>query len=93
MLTVNYNGALLCVGARAVINTGNNIRYWCRLYSTLCCDLNAVSVNTNRSFCDMLPQSSSVSVYACGWLKRGPTGIVATNKLDAADTIAAGVVL
>lgn len=28
-------------------------------------------------------------VYVCGWLKRGPSGIVGTNKFDAAETAAA----
>lgn len=27
-------------------------------------------------------------VYVCGWLKRGPSGIVGTNKFDAAETAA-----
>lgn len=26
-------------------------------------------------------------LYVCGWLKRGPTGIVATNLYDAEETV------
>src|SRR6185436_2318550 len=26
--------------------------------------------------------------YAAGWIKRGPSGVIGTNKKDAADTIA-----
>jgi ferredoxin/flavodoxin---NADP+ reductase len=35
---------------------------------------------------EMLP-----GVYAVGWIKRGPTGILGTNKRDAAETVAAVV--
>jgi ferredoxin/flavodoxin---NADP+ reductase len=28
-------------------------------------------------------------VYACGWVKRGPTGVIGTNKSDATATVAA----
>jgi adrenodoxin-NADP+ reductase len=27
-------------------------------------------------------------LYVCGWLKRGPTGIIGTNAVDADDTVA-----
>ena len=27
--------------------------------------------------------------YAAGWIKRGPTGVIGTNKPDAAETVAA----
>ncbi len=30
-----------------------------------------------------------VSAYCAGWIKRGPTGIIGTNKKDAAETVAA----
>lgn len=26
-------------------------------------------------------------LYVCGWLKRGPTGIIATNLYDAEETV------
>ena len=26
--------------------------------------------------------------YAVGWIKRGPSGVIGTNKKDAADTVA-----
>ncbi|HEY3186095.1 MAG TPA: FAD-dependent oxidoreductase [Solirubrobacteraceae bacterium] len=29
--------------------------------------------------------------YAAGWIKRGPTGVIGTNKKDAAETVALGV--
>jgi ferredoxin/flavodoxin---NADP+ reductase len=32
--------------------------------------------------CESLP-----GVYAVGWIKRGPTGILGTNKRDAAETV------
>src|SRR5262249_56378073 len=28
-----------------------------------------------------------LSVYCAGWIKRGPTGIIGTNKKDAAETV------
>ncbi len=30
-----------------------------------------------------------VGVYVAGWIKRGPTGVIGTNKSDAAETVAA----
>ena len=30
-----------------------------------------------------------VGVYVAGWVKRGPTGVIGTNKSDAAETVAA----
>jgi ferredoxin/flavodoxin---NADP+ reductase len=30
-----------------------------------------------------------VGVYCAGWIKRGPTGVIGTNKKDAAETVAA----
>jgi ferredoxin--NADP+ reductase len=29
-----------------------------------------------------------VGEYAAGWIKRGPTGVIGTNKPDAAETVA-----
>jgi len=46
--------------------------------------------SANTSFCDMLTQTAaSPSIYVAGWLKRGSTGIVASNKFDAQETVAA----
>ena len=28
-----------------------------------------------------------LGIYVTGWIKRGPTGIIGTNKLDAAETV------
>ena len=30
-----------------------------------------------------------LGVYVSGWIKRGPTGVIGTNKKDAADTVEA----
>jgi ferredoxin--NADP+ reductase len=32
--------------------------------------------------------SARVGEYAVGWIKRGPSGVIGTNKKDAADTVA-----
>lgn len=32
-------------------------------------------------------------LYVCGWLKRGPTGIIATNLYDAEETVSKRFIL
>jgi adrenodoxin-NADP+ reductase len=33
-------------------------------------------------------RATEPGLYVCGWLKRGPTGIIGTNAVDAEDTVA-----
>ena len=33
-------------------------------------------------------QDYDAGVYVCGWVKRGPTGIIGTNQIDAEETVA-----
>jgi len=34
------------------------------------------------------PSAADPGLYVCGWLKRGPTGIIGTNAIDADETVA-----
>lgn len=36
----------------------------------------------------LIPNLPCTQLYVCGWAKRGPTGIIGTNLVDADDTLA-----
>jgi ferredoxin--NADP+ reductase len=50
-----------------------------------------VILNDKGRVLDPATQRPVVGEYAAGWIKRGPTGVIGTNKPDAAETVAAMV--
>lgn len=46
-----------------------------------------VILNKNGRVIDPDTQKRVVGEYAAGWIKRGPTGVIGTNKPDAAETV------
>ena len=48
-----------------------------------------VILNDNGRVLDSETKQPVVGEYAAGWIKRGPTGVIGTNKPDAAQTVAA----
>jgi len=48
----------------------------------------AVILNDKGRVLDPETQEPLVGLYAAGWIKRGPTGVIGTNKPDAAETTA-----
>jgi ferredoxin--NADP+ reductase len=47
-----------------------------------------VILNDKGRVLDPDTRESRVGEYAAGWIKRGPTGVIGTNKPDAAETVA-----
>ena len=47
----------------------------------------AVILNDKGRVLDPLTRQPVVGEYAAGWIKRGPTGVIGTNKPDAAETV------
>ncbi|HEV8672554.1 MAG TPA: FAD-dependent oxidoreductase [Methylomirabilota bacterium] len=47
-----------------------------------------VVLNEKGRVVDPATQEAVVGEYAAGWIKRGPTGVIGTNKPDAAETVA-----
>ena len=50
---------------------------------------NGVILNERGRVLDPATRQPRVGEYAAGWIKRGPTGVIGTNKPDAAETVAA----
>ena len=48
----------------------------------------AVILNQKGRVLDPETQQPRVGEYTAGWIKRGPTGVIGTNKPDAAETVA-----
>jgi ferredoxin--NADP+ reductase len=48
-----------------------------------------VILNEKGRVLDPASQAPLVGEYVAGWIKRGPTGVIGTNKPDAAETVAA----
>jgi len=46
-----------------------------------------VVLNAKGRIVDPASQEPLVGEYAAGWIKRGPTGVIGTNKPDAAETV------
>jgi ferredoxin/flavodoxin---NADP+ reductase len=46
-----------------------------------------VILNDNGRVLDPATQTPRLGEYAAGWIKRGPTGVIGTNKPDAAETV------
>ena len=42
---------------------------------------------TTPAACSTTPASRSRGVYCTGWIKRGPSGVIGTNKKDATETV------
>ena len=51
-------------------------------------DRRGVVPNNAGRVMDTESQSAVPGVYVSGWIKRGPTGVIGTNKPDAAETVA-----
>jgi ferredoxin--NADP+ reductase len=48
----------------------------------------AVILNEKGRVLDAEHKQPTVGMYTAGWIKRGPTGVIGTNKPDAAETVA-----
>ena len=48
----------------------------------------AVILNEKGRVLDPDTQQPRIGLYTAGWIKRGPTGVIGTNKPDAAETVA-----
>jgi len=48
----------------------------------------AVILNEKGRVLDPDTQEPRIGLYTAGWIKRGPTGVIGTNKPDAAETVA-----
>jgi len=46
-----------------------------------------VILNENGRILDPETKQPVTGLYAAGWIKRGPTGVIGTNKPDAAQTV------
>ncbi|MFB3133189.1 MAG: NADP oxidoreductase, partial [Rhodothermales bacterium] len=46
-----------------------------------------VILNENGRVIDPETQQPVTGLYVAGWIKRGPTGVIGTNKADALDTV------
>jgi len=48
-----------------------------------------VIANTAGRVCDPASDETIPGLYTAGWIKRGPSGVIGTNKADAVETVAA----
>jgi len=44
--------------------------------------------NKNGRITDISEENTLTGLYCTGWIKRGPTGVIGTNKTDSAETVA-----
>jgi len=44
--------------------------------------------NNNGRITDISEENTLTGLYCTGWIKRGPTGVIGTNKTDSAETVA-----
>src|SRR4029453_17332758 len=51
-------------------------------------DKNGTILNDGGRVLDSHDSGQKVGPYAAGWIKRGPSGVIGTNKKDAQETIA-----
>ena len=52
-------------------------------------DRNGIVANVGGRVVEQVGGEVPVADYAAGWCKRGPTGLIGTNSLDAKDTVVA----
>lgn len=70
-------------------------KFWCSMY--VCCRAVPIPSPLPRPHTPSILHPASTcadgahvpGLYVCGWLKRGPTGIIGTNLTDAEETVAA----
>ena len=44
--------------------------------------------NNNGRITDISEENTLTGLYCTGWIKRGPTGVIGTNKTDSGETVA-----